>query len=184
MADMRNGMCIKFNNDIFSIVEFLHVKPGKGAAFIRTKLKSVTTSKVIDNTFPVTAKIEEVRVERRPYQYLYTEGDYFIFMNNDTFEQIEIPTKLVENSDLLMEGMNCDILMHAETEQPLVVNMPASVTMLITYSEPGVRGDTATNAMKPATVESGARIMVPLFVNEGDKIKINTTDRSYIERVK
>jgi elongation factor P len=184
MADFRNGMCIKFNNDIYSVVEFLHVKPGKGAAFIRTKLKSVTTGKVVDNTFPVSTKIEEVRVERRPFQYLYTEGDYFVFMNNQTFEQTEIPAKLIDNADLLMEGMICEVLIHAENEMPLVVDMPSTVVMQVTYSEPGVRGDTANNALKPATVESGARIMVPLFVNEGDKIKINTSDKSYIERVK
>lgn len=184
MADFKNGMCIKFNNDIFQVVEFLHVKPGKGAAFVRTKLKSVSTGKVIENTFPSSHKIDEVRVERRQYQYLYPEGDMYNFMNNETFEQIAVDEKIINNPKLLMEGMICDITFDAEKETPLTCDLPMTTIQEITYTEPGLKGDTATNTLKPATVESGAKIMVPLFINQGDKIKINTTDNSYIERAK
>jgi elongation factor P len=184
MADFKNGMCIKFNNDIYQVVEFLHVKPGKGAAFVRTKLKSVSTGKVIDNTFPSSHKIDEVRVERRQYQYLYPEGDMYNFMNNETFEQIAVDEKIINNPKLLMEGMICDITFDAEKETPLTCDLPMTTIQEITYTEPGLKGDTATNTLKPATVESGAKIMVPLFINQGDKIKINTTDNSYIERAK
>jgi len=184
MADFKNGMCIKFNNDIYQVVEFLHVKPGKGAAFVRTKLKSVSTGKVIENTFPSSHKIDEVRVERRQYQYLYPEGDMYNFMNNETFEQIAVDEKIINNPKLLMEGMVCDITFDAEKETPLTCDLPMTTIQEITYTEPGLKGDTATNTLKPATVESGAKIMVPLFINQGDKIKINTTDNSYIERAK
>jgi elongation factor P len=184
MADFKNGMCIKFNNDIYQVVEFLHVKPGKGAAFVRTKLKSVSTGKVIENTFPSSHKIDEVRVERRQYQYLYPEGDMYNFMNNETFEQIAVDEKIINNPKLLMEGMICDITFDAEKETPLTCDLPMTTIQEITYTEPGLKGDTATNTLKPATVESGAKIMVPLFINQGDKIKINTTDNSYIERAK
>lgn len=184
MADFRNGMCIRFNNDIYQVVEFLHVKPGKGAAFIRTKLKSVKTGKVLDNTFPSNAKVEEVRVERRQYQYLYHDGDMYNFMNSDTYEQIGIDDRIINNAPLLLEGMICDITFDAQTESPLTCDLPATTVQEVTYTEPGLKGDTATNALKPCTVESGAKIMVPLFINTGEKIKINTVDNSYIERAK
>ena len=184
MADFKNGMCINFNNDIYQVVEFLHVKPGKGAAFVRTKLKSVTSGKVLENTFPSSHKIDEVRVERRQYQYLYPEGDMFNFMNNDDFEQIAIEERIINNAPLLLEGMVCDITFDADKELPLTCELPMTTIQEITYTENGLKGDTATNALKPSTVESGAKIMVPLFVNIGDKIKINTADNSYIERAK
>lgn len=177
-------MCIKHNNDIFQVVEFLHVKPGKGAAFVRTKLKSVSTGKVLEHTFPSSHKIDEVRIERRQYQYLYPEGDMYNFMNNETFEQIAIEEKIINNPALLMEGMNCDILFNAETETPMTCDLPTTTIQEVTYTEPGLKGDTATNTLKPCTVESGAKVMVPLFINLGDKIKINTADNSYIERAK
>lgn len=177
-------MCIKHNNDIFQVVEFLHVKPGKGAAFVRTKLKSVSTGKVLEHTFPSSHKIDEVRIERRQYQYLYPEGDMFNFMNNETFEQIAIEEKIINNPALLMEGMICDILFNAETETPMTCDLPTTTIQEVTYTEPGLKGDTATNTLKPCTVESGAKVMVPLFINQGDKIKINTADNSYIERAK
>jgi elongation factor P len=184
MTDFKNGMCIKHNNDIFQVVEFLHVKPGKGAAFVRTKLKSVSTGKVLEHTFPSSHKIEEVRIERRQYQYLYPEGDMYNFMNNETFEQIAIEEKIINNPALLMEGMICDILFNAETETPMTCDLPMTTIQEVTYTEPGLKGDTATNTLKPCTVESGAKVMVPLFINQGDKIKINTADNSYIERAK
>ncbi|GMN05290.1 elongation factor P [Croceitalea sp. MTPC5] len=183
-SDIRKGLCIKYNNDIYKIIEFLHVKPGKGPAFVRTKLKSVTTGKVVDNTFSAGHKIEDVRVETRSYQYLYPEGDTFHFMNTDDYNQITLQKETLDAPDLLKEGEVVKILFNTEDSMPLSVEMPASVTLEVTHSEPGVKGNTATNATKPATVETGARINVPLFINEGDKIKIDTEKGAYIERVK
>lgn len=183
-SDIRNGLCIKFNNDIYKIVEFLHVKPGKGPAFVRTKLRSLTNGRVLDNTFSAGHKIDEVRVETHTYQYLYAEGDQFHFMNNESFEQITLDKKVLDNPDLLKEGTNVMIQINAETEAPLSVDMPASIILEVTYTEPGIKGNTATNATKPATVETGASINVPLFINEGDKIKIDTASGNYMERVK
>jgi elongation factor P len=183
-ADIRNGLCIKYNNDIYKIIEFLHVKPGKGPAFVRTKLKSLTNGKVLDNTFSAGHKIEEVRVETHTFQYLYAEGDQFHFMNNESFEQITLDKKVLDAPDLLKEGTNVMIQINAETEAPLSVDMPASIVLEVTYAEPGVKGNTATNATKPATVETGATVNVPLFINEGDKIKIDTATGNYMERVK
>ncbi|ESU24921.1 elongation factor P [Flavobacterium enshiense DK69] len=183
-ADIRNGLCIKYNNDIYKIIEFLHVKPGKGPAFVRTKLKSLTNGKVLDNTFSAGHKIEVVRVETHTFQFLYAEGQEFHFMNNETFEQISLNRDILDAPDLLKEGTNVMVQINTETDAPLSVDMPASVILEVTYAEPGVKGNTATNATKPATVETGATINVPLFINEGDKIKIDTASGSYMERVK
>ena len=183
-SDIRKGLCIKYNHDIYKIVEFLHVKPGKGPAFVRTKLKSVTTGKVIDNTFSAGHKIEDVRVETRSYQYLYNEGDTFHFMNTDDYNQISLQKSSLDAPDLLKEGVVVTILFNTEDSMPLSVDMPASVVLEVTHTEPGVKGNTATNATKPATVETGARINVPLFINEGDKIKIDTEKVAYMERAK
>jgi len=183
-ADIRNGLCIKYNNDIYKIVEFLHVKPGKGPAFVRTKLKSLTTGKVLENTFSAGHKIEEVRVETHSFQYLYPEGDDFHFMNVETFEQITLDKNVLDAPDLLKEGETVMIQINTETELPLSVDMPASVVLEITYAEPGIKGNTATNATKPATVETGATVNVPLFIEEGDKIKIDTATGNYMERIK
>ncbi len=183
-SDIRKGLCIKYNNDIYKIIEFLHVKPGKGPAFVRTKLKSVTSGKVVDNTFSAGHKIEDVRVETRSYQYLYPEGDTFHFMNTDDYNQITLEKETLDAPDLLKEGEVVKILFNTEDGMPLSVEMPASVILEVTHSEPGVKGNTATNATKPATVETGARINVPLFINEGDKIKIDTEKGAYLERVK
>ncbi|MFY8110976.1 MAG: elongation factor P [Flavobacterium sp.] len=183
-SDIKNGLCIKHNHDIYKIIEFLHVKPGKGPAFVRTKLKSLTNGKVLDNTFSAGHKIDEVRVETHTFQYLYAEGDQFHFMNNESFEQITLDKKVLDAPDLLKEGTNVMIQINAETEAPLSVDMPASIVLEVTYAEPGVKGNTATNATKPATVETGASVNVPLFINEGDKIKIDTATGNYMERVK
>ncbi len=183
-SDIKNGLCIKFNHDIYKIIEFLHVKPGKGPAFVRTKLRSLSNGKVLDNTFSAGHKIEEVRVETHTYQYLYAEGDQFHFMNTDSFEQITLEKKVLDNPDLLKEGTNVMVQVNTETDLPLSVDMPSSIILEVTYAEPGVKGNTATNATKSATVETGATVNVPLFINEGDKIKIDTSSRSYMERVK
>ena len=183
-SDIRNGLCIRHNHDIFKIIEFLHVKPGKGPAFVRTKLKSVTTGKIIDNTFSAGHKIEDVRVETHKFQYLYPEGDQFHFMNVEDYNQITINKAAIENPGLMKEGEVVTVIINSEDEMPLSVEMPASVILEVTATEPGIKGNTATNATKPAIVETGATIMVPLFINEGDKIKIETTKGTYKERVK
>jgi len=183
-SDIRNGLCIKYNHDIFKIIEFLHVKPGKGPAFVRTKLKSVTTGKVIDNTFSAGHKIEEVRVETHKFQYLYNDGDTYHFMNTSDYSQIQLQKSVLDAPDLMKEGEVVTVLINTEDDLPLSVDMPASVILQVTHTEPGVKGNTATNATKPATVETGATVNVPLFINEGDKIKIETEKGTYKERIK
>ena len=183
-SDIRKGLCIKYNNDIFKIIEFLHVKPGKGPAFVRTKLKSVTTGRVIDNTFSAGNKIEDIRVETSKFQFLYSEGEDFNFMNVGDYNQISLDKNILDYPDLLKEGELVSISINTEDGLPLSVDMPASVVLEVTHTEPGVKGNTATNATKPASVETGAKINVPLFINEGDKIKIDTEKGNYQERVK
>ena len=183
-SDIRKGLCIKYNNDIFKIIEFLHVKPGKGPAFVRTKLKSVTTGRVIDNTFSTGNKIEDIRVETSKFQFLYSEGEDFNFMNVGDYNQISLDKNILDYPDLLKEGELVSISINTEDGLPLSVDMPASVVLEVIHTEPGVKGNTATNATKPATVETGAQINVPLFINEGDKIKIDTEKGNYQERVK
>lgn len=183
-SDIRKGLCIRYNHDIFKVVEFLHVKPGKGPAFVRTKLKSVTTGKVIDNTFSAGHKIEDVRVETHSFQYLYPEGDTFHFMNTEDFNQISLQKNTLDAPDLLKEGEIVTILINTEDSMPLSVEMPSHVILEVTHAEPGVKGNTATNATKPATMETGASVNVPLFINEGDKIKVETEKGTYVERVK
>jgi len=183
-SDLRNGLCIELDGKLYTVVNFLHVKPGKGPAFVRTKLKNLENGKTIEYIFHGDVKIKTVRIERRQYQYLYREGDSFVFMNTETYDQINIEGDLIENNDLMKEGQLVDITFHAETEKPLTAEMPPYVELEVTYTEPGVKGDTATNAMKPATVETGATVMVPLFINAGERIKVDTRDRSYGERIK
>lgn len=183
-ADFKNGVVIEFNNDLYLIVQFQHVKPGKGPAFVRTKLKSLKNGRVIDNTFSSGTKVNLARVERRPYQYLYKDDMGFYFMHLETFEQIHVNEDLIDNHQFLLEGLNVEVVVHADTETILTVDIPQFVVMEIVYSEPGLRGDTATNTLKPAKVQNVETIMVPLFVNTGDKIKIDTRDKSYVERVK
>lgn len=183
-ADIKNGLCIVYNHGLYMVTEFQHVKPGKGPAFVRTKLKNVKTGKVVDNTFSAGHKIETARVEKRTHQFLYKDDFGLHFMNSDTFEQVMIEEGMMDNADLIKDGQNADILFHAETEEALTCELPAYVELEITYTEPGIKGDTATNATKPATLETGAEIQVPLFINLGDKIKVDTRTRSYGERVK
>ena len=183
-SDIKNGLCMRYNNDIYKVVEFLHVKPGKGPAFVRTKLKSVTNGKVIDNTFPSGRKIDDVRVETHKFQYLYREGETFHFMNQQDYSQISLEKAALDAPELMKEGEVVTIIINSEDDMPLSVEMPASVILEVTHTEPGVKGNTATNATKPATVETGAKINVPLFINEGDKIKVETTKGTYQERVK
>lgn len=183
-ADFKNGLCLEMNNDIYSIVEFQHVKPGKGAAFVRTKLKSLRSGKTLEKTFNAGEKVTTARVEKRPFQFLYADDMGYNFMNTETFEQISLEERLIERPKLLKDGQNVDILVHDETETPLSVELPPFVELMITYTEPGVKGDTATNAQKPAILETGATVMVPLFVEQDIMIKVDTRDGSYSERVK
>lgn len=177
-------MCIRLNNDIYSIVEFQHVKPGKGAAFVRTKIKSLTSGRTLDHTFSAGHKVDEVRVERRKMQYLYNDDMGYHFMNTETFEQAAINEAMIDAPQLMKEGMEVDVLYQAAEEIPLTMELPQYVIREITYTEPGVKGDTATNTLKPATVETGAEVRVPLFINQGDFIKIDTATGAYMERVK
>ncbi len=184
-ADIRNGLCIEMNGKTFSVVEFLHVKPGKGPAFVRTKLRNLENGNVLDHTFSAGEKIEPVRVERRPYQYLYEDDLGANFMHTETFEQIRIDKNLIENVDLMREGQVVEVMFHTEKEQVLTAELPPVIEMEVTYTEPGVKGDTAsTNSLKAATVDTGATIKVPLFINTGEKIRVDTRTREYKERVK
>ncbi|MDD3630694.1 MAG: elongation factor P [Bacteroidales bacterium] len=182
-ADISNGICIEFNGELYTVVEFQHVKPGKGGAFVRTKLKHIPSGRILQNTFQSGVKINIQRIERRPYQFLYKDNEDYHFMHVETFEQVMIPESLINAPQFLKEGQEVEIVFHAETETPLFCELPTYVVLEITYSEPGLRGDTATNAMKPAILETGAEIRVPLFINVGDKIKVNTQTGEYGERV-
>lgn len=183
-TDFKNGLCIKYNNDLYTITEFQHVKPGKGPAFVRTKLKNIKTGKVIDNTFNAGVKIETVRIENREYQFLYKDDMGYHFMNQSTFEQISIEEHLINAPQFLKEGDGVNILVHADEDLPISCELPPFVILEVTYTEPGIKGDTATNTLKPATVETGASVNIPLFLDIGDKIKIDTRSGSYSERVK
>lgn len=184
-TDIKNGLTIKFRDGLFQVVQFQHVKPGKGAAFIRTKLKNLENGRVIENTFSSGAKLDIVRIERRPYQYLYKDENGYVFMHKETYEQVSIEEKLITAVDLMKEGQDVEIVFHAETETPLTAELPTNVELEVTYTEPGLKGDTASStALKDATVETGATIKVPLFINIGDRIKVNTEEYAYSERVK
>ncbi len=183
-SDIKNGKCLVKPNGIWQIVEFQHVKPGKGAAFVRTKLKNLKTGKVVDDTIPAGHRLEFARVERRTYQFLYKDDMGYNFMNNETYEQIALEEHQINAPEFLKDGNSVEILFHAEKEEVLACELPQFVVLEITQSDPGVKGDTASNATKPATLETGAKVNVPLFVNEGEKIKVDTSSKSYVERFK
>ncbi len=182
--DIKNGSCIRLDGRLYFCVEFLHVKPGKGNTFMRTKLKDVVDGRVIERRFNIGEKLEDVRVERRPYQYLYADGEDDIFMNNETFEQIPISKELVTGAAYMKEGDTVEVVSDASTNTVLYAEMPMKTVLKITYTEPGLKGDTATNTLKPATVETGATVKVPLFINEGELIEVDTRDGSDVGRVK
>lgn len=184
-ADFKNGMCLEHNGKLYVLVQFQHVKPGKGPAFVRTKLKNLETGKTIENTFTSGVKINPIRVERRPYQYLYQDDMGFHFMHTQTFDQLALMGDLIENNDLLKEGQEVEMMVHAEEERVLTCELPPFVDLKVTYTEPGIKGDTASStALKPAELETGATINVPLFVNTGEVIRVDTRDRAYSERVR
>ncbi len=182
--DIKNGTCIRMDGQLYFVVEFLHVKPGKGNTFMRTKLKNVVDGRVLERRFNIGEKLEDVRVERRPYQYLYTEGNDDIFMNQETFDQVPINKELVTGAAYMKEGDVVEVVSDASTDTVLYAEMPMKTVLKITYTEPGIKGDTATNTLKPATVETGATVRVPLFINEGELIEVDTRDGSYVGRVK
>jgi elongation factor P len=183
-ADFKNGLNILMNNDIYTIIEFLHVKPGKGGAFVRSKLRGVTNGKVLDKTFRAGESMESVRVERHPYQYLYKDGEIFHFMHEQTYEQIGINASQVEKAEFMKESEIVTVVLNADSEQILFTELPDHVVLEVAETEPGVKGDTATGATKSAKLESGASIQVPLFINQGDKLRVDSRTGSYIERVK
>ena len=182
--DIKIGTAIRMDGKLYFCIDFLHVKPGKGNTFMRTKLKDVVDGYVLERRFNIGEKLEDVRVERRQYQYLYQEGNDYIFMNNETYEQVPIPADQITGVAYMKEGMNLDVVTDASTDTILIAEMHVKVVLAVTYTEPGLKGDTATNTTKPATLETGAEVRVPLFINEGELVEIDTRDGSYVGRVK
>ncbi|WP_261164018.1 elongation factor P [Microbacterium sp. Marseille-Q6965] len=181
-ADIKNGVVLSIDGQLWSVIEFQHVKPGKGGAFVRTKLKNVVSGKVVDKTFNAGAKVDIQNVDRSDYQYLYNDGESFVFMDVKDYDQINVPATVVgDASKFLLENMNVTIAMHDGT--PLYIDMPPSVVLEITYTEPGLQGDRSNAGTKPATVETGAEIQVPLFVDAGTKVKVDTRTGDYLGRV-
>ena len=182
--DIKKGTCIRMDGKLYCCIDFLHVKPGKGNTIMRTTLKDVVSGRVLEKRFNIGESLEDVRVERRPYQYLYQEGEDYIFMNQETYEQIPIAKDLITGVDYMKESDIVEVVSDADTDTILYAEMPVKTVLRVTHSEPGVKGDTATNATKPATVETGIEIRVPLFINEGDLVQVDTRDGSYLQRMK
>jgi len=182
--DIKKGTCIRMDGKLYFCIDFLHVKPGKGNTIMRTTLKDVVSGRVLEKRFNIGEALEDVRVERRPYQYLYQEGEDFIFMNQETFDQIPIAKDLITGVDYMKESDVVEVVSDADTNTILYAEMPVKTILRITHSEPGIKGDTATNATKPATLETGVEIRVPLFINEGELVQVDTRDGSYLQRVK
>lgn len=182
-SDFRNGLTLIWNNDLWTIIDFQHVKPGKGGAFVRSKLRNVKSGKVVDNTFRAGERVETARIERRSHQLIYQDDLGVHFMDAETYEQITLPAEMVYRREFVKDGGLLDILFHAETEKALTVEIATNVELAVMTTEPGIKGDTATGATKPATMESGAIVQVPLFINEGDVIRVNTDTRTYVTRI-
>ncbi len=182
--DIKKGTCIRMDGKLYFCIDFLHVKPGKGNTIMRTTLKDVVSGRVLEKRFNIGESLEDVRVERRPFQYLYMEGADYIFMNNETFDQIPIAKDLITGVEYMKEGDVVEVVSDADTNTILYAEMPVKTTLRITHSEPGVKGDTATNSLKPATLETGVEIRVPLFIEEGELVLVDTRDGSYLQRVK
>ena len=182
--DIKKGTCIRMDGKLFFCIDFLHVKPGKGNTIMRTTLKDVVSGRVLEKRFNIGEALEDVRVERRPYQYLYQEGEDYIFMNQETYDQIPIAKDLITGVDYMKESDVVEVVSDADTNTILYAEMPVKTVLRITHSEPGVKGDTATNSTKPATLETGVEIRVPLFIEEGELVQVDTRDGSYLQRVK
>ncbi|GAB3167077.1 elongation factor P [Myceligenerans halotolerans] len=180
--DIKNGTVLRIDGQLWTIIEFQHVKPGKGGAFVRTKMKNVLSGKVVDKTFNAGIKVETANVDRRDYQFLYMDGTDYVFMDNETYDQIMISPATVGNAkDFMLEGMQ--VMVATNEGQPLYIELPQAVTMEITYTEPGLQGDRSTGGTKPATLQTGAEIQVPLFLEQGTKVKVDTRTRDYLGRV-
>ena len=182
--DIKKGTCIRMDGKLYFCIDFLHVKPGKGNTIMRTTLKDVVSGRVLEKRFNIGEALEDVRVERRPYQYLYQEGEDYIFMNQETYDQIPISKDLITGVAFMKESDVVEVVSDADTNTILYAEMPVKTVLRITHSEPGVKGDTATNATKPATLETGVEIRVPLFIDEGELVQVDTRDGSYLQRVK
>lgn len=182
--DIKKGTCIRLDGKLYFCIDFLHVKPGKGNTIMRTTLKDVVNGRVLEKRFNIGEALEDVRVERRPYQYLYQEGVDYIFMNQETFDQVPIAKDMITGVDFMKESDIVEVVSDADTNTILYAEMPVKTVLRITHSEPGVKGDTATNATKPATLETGVEIRVPLFINEGELVQVDTRDGSYLQRMK
>ena len=182
--DVKNGTCIRMDGKLYFVIDFLHVKPGKGNTIMRVKLKDVVNGYVLERRFNIGEKLEDVRVERRQYQYIYKEDENYIFMDQESFEQVPIEKNKIIGVDYLKEGLVIDVVFDTSTDTILLAELPVKVELQITYTEPGIKGDTATNTLKPATVETGAEVRVPLFIDNGEIIRVDTRDGSYIERVR
>ena len=182
--DIKKGTCIRLDGKLYFCIDFLHRKPGKGNTIMNVTLKDVVNGGVIERRFNIGEKFEDVRVERRPYQYLYKDGEDLIFMNNETYEQVTIAPEMVNGVAFMKEGQNVEVVTDASTETVLYADVPAKVHLSIIWTEPGLKGDTATNTLKPAKVETGAEIRVPLFIEEGETVEVDTRDGSYLGRVK
>jgi elongation factor P len=183
-SDISRGMILKLDGSLYSIVEFGQNKTARSAAKVWAKLKGVDNNRSIEHTWNSGENIHPVRVEKKSYQYLYKDDTGYTFMDNETFEQVTIAEAMIDAPQFLKDGQEAFLMFNTETELPMSVELPDKIVMQVTYSEPGVKGDTATRTLKPATVESGATVMVPLFVNEGELIRINTKTGEYVERVK
>jgi elongation factor P len=181
--DIKKGTCIRLEGKLYFCIDFLHVKPGKGNTIMRTTLKDVVNGRVLEKRFNIGEALEDVRVERRPYQYLYQEGADYIFMNQETFDQVPIAKDMITGVDFMKESDIVEVVSDADTNTILYAEMPVKTVLRITHSEPGVKGDTATNATKPATLETGVEIRVPLFINEGELVQVDTRDGSYLQRM-
>jgi elongation factor P len=180
--DLKNGVVLNIDGQLWTVIDFQHVKPGKGGAFVRSKLKNVLTGKVVDKTFNAGVKVETASVDRRDMQYLYRDGDSWVFMDNNSFEQFPVPDSIVgESSKYLLENQTVQVAIHEGN--PIIVDLPASVEIMLTYTEPGLQGDRSSGGTKPATLETGAEIQVPLFIDSNTKVKVDTRDGSYLGRV-
>lgn len=182
--DIKKGVAVRMDGGIWVCIDFQHRKPGKGNTIMNIKLKNVSDGRVLERRFNIGEKLEDVRIERRPYQYLYKEGDDYIFMNQETFDQAPIPADLVTGVEFMKESDIVEVVSDADSETVLYAEMPVKTVLRVTHSEPGIKGDTATNTLKPATLETGVEIRVPLFINEGDLVQVDTRDGSYLSRVK
>jgi len=183
-SDFRNGLSIIMDDEIYTIVEFQHVKPGKGPAFVRTKLKGVLNDKNIEKTFRSGENMESVRIERHSYQFLYVDGNIFYFMNQETYEQIPLESSRVEKQQFISDGQICSLVIDADNEKVLYAEPPDQIETEVVQTDPGLKGDTAQGGSKPATISGGAVVQVPLFINQGEKIKVDTRTGDYLERAK